>query len=190
MVTAQKARSATPRVSIALTKSGASDATYKAGYGTATENRIIEIEHVEEEFSQIATVVLHNRDKALTTDLSGYKAFLTWGMVDASGADNVTGAKCAPLWVIDKQDHSSQGELLTVLTLWGIPNLLAYDFAQGYYWQSSESIWTVKRLIQSIVGGVLPPAFVGWPTSFTTTFDSEDQLMDSFAPAELFEVNL
>ena len=190
MITAQKAAHAVPRVSIALTKSGASDATYKAGYGTATENRIIEIAHVEEEFSQRASVVLHNRDKVLTTDLSGYKAFLTWGMVDASGADNVTGAKCAPLWVVDKQDHSSQGELLSTLTLWGIPDLLAFNFAQDYYWQDSSSDWKVKRLIQAVVGGILPPAFDGWAQAYSTTFDSEDQLMDSFVPAELFEVNL
>ncbi len=186
MVTAQK-NPLHPLVKLQLTE-GANDDTY-------TQTRILSINHVEEEFHQEAEVVLHNRDKALTADYKGYKGFITYGFIDATGSENYSGGKCAPLWVVEAKEKSAPGELLTVLRLVGIPDLMAMDFAEdlnppeGPYWLDSDSSITVKTLLQGISGASLSPSFT-WPTAYTINFDSEDQLIDSFTPADLFTIKL
>ncbi|KKM74424.1 hypothetical protein LCGC14_1400390, partial [marine sediment metagenome] len=80
---------------IVLTKSGENTLTY----GGDTTNRIVDIKHDEQEWSQTAVVVIENRGGELTNlDLWGYKGIISNGFNDPAQGDEYS--PTAPLYVI------------------------------------------------------------------------------------------
>lgn len=101
----QQAVSVKALYKIVLTK-GASSYTYD-------KTRILPSKHDEELYSQIAEVVLHNRDATLN-DLSfkGYTGVISYGAVTPAGNEY---SATAPLYVVDQQFNSNPNELSCVL---------------------------------------------------------------------------
>jgi len=183
LTTAQK-DPVNPLVKIRLTQ-GANDNTYLLT-GTGF---IYSMEHSEGRDSQKATVVLDNSEGTFDAKSYGedmYKGVISWGLVDANGADQYSAA--APLYVVGQQFHSSPGYLLCILNLIGLFDLMAQDKASEDYVLESSDTQTVKTLITAVIGATIAPFYhcVG----FTVTYDSEDSLIDSLKPADSFRIGL
>jgi len=165
---AQKASSIDALAKIVLT--GASTYTYD-------RDRILDIEHSEELYTYKAEVMLDNSDGALTgLDLKGYEGVISYGAV-ASGDEY---SACAPLWVIGQRLESSQGRLVCILSLVGIPNLMAEDEASESYTPDEDDTETVKDLVNAILGATLDcydhcQAYgVVWDDENLTTYKPKD----------------
>ncbi len=167
-----------PLWKIVLTRAAQDTKTY-------TNTRVISISHVEEEYNQVASVLLNNSDNALTTiDFEMYKGVISFGYNDTTQGDEYSA--CAPLYVTGQRLYSSQGRLVCLLSLIGIPNLLGLDLAESSLDLTEDDTRTVKTLLTAIVNKTLSP-YTNY-TSYTATYDSEDSLVDSFKPKELFSV--
>ncbi|KKM11789.1 hypothetical protein LCGC14_1720640, partial [marine sediment metagenome] len=163
---------------IVLSRSGQSTQTY-------TNTRILEIDQSEEEFSQTAVVLLDNSDNALTTiDFEMYKGVISFGYNDSTQGDEYS--PIAPLYVVGQRLFSAQGVLVCQLELIGIPNLMAQDKAESELPLTEGDARTIKTLISAVANATLAP-YSNY-TNYTTTFDSEDTLIDSFKPKEAFRV--
>jgi len=173
---AQKAASVDALVKIALTH-GESSHTY-------TRDRILDINHTEEPYTQRAELKLDNSDGALTSlDLKGYQGVISYGAATGTGEEY---SACAPLWVIAQKFNSSPGKLDCTLSLVGIPNLLAEDKASASYIPLSTDVKTVKTLLGEILGATL--ACYSHCTAYTVAWDSEDSLIDTFRPKDNFRI--
>lgn len=182
LLTAQKSDSIDPKPKIVLTQ-GANSYTYE-------DDRIKYIQHSEEMGRQSAQVVLDNSDGALTSlDLKGYQGVISGGLVSTSGSEY---SAHAPLYVIAQQLQSRGGVLFCLLALAGIPNLLSADKASGEYTPDSSDTQTVKTLIRKILGdtGVTILSVYSHCTLYDASFDSEDDLIDSYKPRDSFTIRL
>ncbi len=165
---------------IVLTRSGQSTQTY-------TNTRLIAIRgHIEEEYNQTATVLLDNSDNALTSlDFEMFKGVISYGYNDPTQGDEYSA--CAPLYVVGQRLYSSQGVLVCQLSLVGIPNLMGFDLAESSLDLTEGDARTVKTLLTAIVDKTLAP-YTNY-TSYNATYDgTDDTLLDSYKPRELFRV--
>lgn len=180
LLAAQKSGRINALVKIVLTQ-GENEYTY-------TRTRIIDISRDEEgAYSHKAKVVLFNGDRALSElDFKGYQAVISRGMVTVSGEEY---SAVAPLWVTDQKEDSGQGYLNVILTMEGIPNLLARDKALDSYLPDATDTKTVKTLINALMGVTSPfdTAFAGC-TAYTVDYDSEDSLIDTYTPKQALRV--
>lgn len=157
--------------------------TYGATSYTYDRNRILDINHLEEPFTQKLELVLDNSDGILTAlDLKGFKGIISYGAV-ASGNEY---SACAPLWVIAQRLESIQGRLICQLSLLGIPNLLAEDKASESYLPEETDTKTVKTLIGEILGATL--ACYSHCTAYLVVWDSEDSLINTYKPKDSFRI--
>lgn len=169
-----------PLWKIVLSRAGQSTQTY-------TNTRLIAIRgHIEEEYNQVATVLLDNSDNALTSiDFEMYKGVLSYGYNDPTQGDEYSA--CAPLYVVGQRLYSAQGVLVCHLSLVGIPNLMGFDLAESSLDLTEDDARTVKTLLTAIVNKTLTP-YTNY-TSYTATYDgTDDTLIGSFKPKELFRV--
>ena len=156
-------------------------------YSTSGANRIKEIDHVEEGDRQAAQVILDNSGKVVSAlALEGFKATVSRGITTTSDEYSAH----APLYVIGQQDHSWRGGLAVSLSLAGIPNLMASDEASEEYRQESDDTNTVKTLFQKIAGDTSTTMLTCYNhcKAIDCVFDSEDDLIDAFIPADLFYI--
>jgi hypothetical protein len=169
-------------------------ASISNGQHTYYKNRILSISpHLESPDSYTAQMVLNNADKVFTTlDLTGDRCQISYGMNTVLGDEY---SKTAVLWVKSQQNESVEGRLVTTLNLIGIPDLLKLDLADGSYTWSIYDSNTIKDLITQILtpdiftgGEGNPPAYTSC-SPYTVTFDSEDSLIDTFCPRNLFSIN-
>lgn len=173
---AQKAASIDALVKVVLTH-GVSSYTY-------TRDRILDIKHTEEPYTQRAELKLDNSDGALTSlDLKGYQAVISYGAVTTAGEEY---SACAPLWVMSQKFNSSPGKLDCILELAGIPNLMADDKASTSYIPTSADVKTVKTLSGEILGATL--ACFNHCAAYEVAWDSEDGLIDSLKPRDSFRI--
>jgi hypothetical protein len=169
-----------PKAKIVLTL-GATTYTYEAGV------RVLVLDHKEEPFSQKATVLLDNKDNALSSlDLKGYKAVISYGAKTSAGDEY---SACAPLWVIPQQLDSGRGadsawSLDCTLQLKGIPDLLDDDKASGFYIPALTD--TVKTVINGILGATI--SVFSHCTIYTVDWDSEDSLVDTYCPKQTVRI--
>ncbi len=188
LLAAQKTASYTFLVKLVLSNNGTSY-TYNFGSG---DNRILTFDHPEEPDRQSALITLDNSDKTVSAlDLKGFKAVLSYG-ITASGDEY---SATAPLWVIGQQSHSGSGRgretgLPISLSLAGIFNLMNVDKASEEYTQESDDSNTVKTLLRRIAGdsGESILTCFNHCKSYDIVFDSEDDLIDTFKPADSFNI--
>jgi len=180
LVAAQKkhSRAAAPKI---VLSSGATEHTY------STE-RVTVIEQLEEQFRHRATVQLVNADNHLTDlDYKGYSAVLYDGLITKDGTKQYS---TSPMKVISQQFESSEGRLVCVLNLVGIPDLLSDDRASDNYVPTDDDTKTIKDLIREVAGdtGVTHLSVFNHCQKYDVEFDSEDDLIGVYTPKSSFRV--
>ena len=163
---------------------------------TYTKTRILNARGSENPYNQNATFILDNSDGEFTSlDLQGYKGVVSLGFNTSSGDEYDARP---PLWVVGQQLLSigNPGARLPnsqcVLTLGGIPNLLDSDKASIEYSQADDDSNTVKTLIRQVLGdsGETILTCFNHAVSYDVVFDNEDDLVDSYNPADSFYIGL
>jgi hypothetical protein len=129
--------------------------------------------------------VLDNSDKALNDiDLKGFKGVISYGAITSAGEEY---SACAPLWVIPQRFNSSPGKLDCVLSLVGIPNLMAEDKASESYMPDEKDTKSVKTLINQIVGATL--ACYSHCQAYEVVWEAGyDSLADTYKPKDSFRI--
>ena len=108
---------------------------------------------------------------------------VTWEM-DGNAGDEYS--RNAPLKVKAQELINANGQTQCQFDAFGLTDQLALDKALTEYSQTAEDTNTVKDLINAIAGATLAP--YTHTTAVTVTYDSEDSLIDSFAPNDSFHV--
>ena len=169
-------------VKIVLT-SGATTYTYD---NHTTTNRILNLSHPEQEWSQTAQVTVDNRDGNLTAlALEGYLGVISYGYATSAGDEY---SASAPLTVIAQKTDSMQGELVTTLSLAGLFNMWDEQEATEAYTPEDTNTDTVKAIMDAIAGATMA-CFSSYP-AHTITYDSgyDDSIINAFKPADYFSV--
>lgn len=109
---------------------------------------------------------------------------VTWEM---DGDDGDEYSRESPLRVRVQELHSGRGILRVILRCEGIPNQMAEDKAESELTLTEDDARTAKTLITAIVDATLSP-YSNY-TSFTATYDSTDNIIDSFKPKDYFQVS-
>ena len=132
-------------------------AVAKIYYIDSGDDRIMAINHTEQEWSQVAQVVLQDSD-ATIADLSfqGWKCHIYWGY----GADY---SLCAPLWCIAQKTDSRGTSIITALSLAGTFNLMNEDRASTSFIPDHNDAKTVKDLLRELCAG----QFSAWQANTT-----------------------
>ena len=160
----------------------------RAGQATKTysQTQVLEIDHTEEEFGGVATVLIDNSDNSLTTiDFEMYQGVISLGYVDPTNGNEFSAS--APLYVLGQRFFSIQGLLVCQLSLIGIPNLMAMDKAEFEENFTDGDARTIKDLISQITNATLIP-YANY-VNYTITYDSEDNIIDSLKPKTAFHVS-
>lgn len=181
LTAAQKAARISPDMSF-IVSDGVTTDTYK-------QSRVLDILEKEEPHRHSCEVILDNSDNALTAkDYRGYQVTLGLGMTTLLPGTEASNQP--PFLVISQRLDSYQGKLVCRLSCAGIPNMLYEDRASVDYDLEDDDTQTVKTLINAITGtgGVVTyTPFVGCH-AYTVVYDSEDSLIDTFCPKDLFKV--
>jgi len=165
--------------------------TYGATTYTYTTTRIKRLSHTEQMFSHKSQVMLEDSDKVLHgLDLEGYKAVLSYGLITKAGEEWVA---TAPLWVVGQNRDSYRTHLECNLELEGIFDRMGKQKAESALTLESDDTQTVKDLLTGLADTTLTDGtntpYSNYP-AYTITFDSEDDLIDTFIPADSFRVGL
>ena len=120
-------------------------------YDNHSNNILIGVrKNPETEDSQTAEVVLANADQRFTNlNLRGLTAVLSYDFGDGNGYTAMP-----TLTVMYQTDITSNGTYQTVLSLVGIPDLLAEDKASKDYQHDVSDTKTVKDLLTEVLSGV------------------------------------
>ena len=159
---------------LALTKANQTDRTYS----DSSTNRILDLRHPEEEWSQTAQVVVDNRDGNLTDlELQGYKGIISKGYTTSAGDEY---SATAPLTVIAQKADRMQGELVMSFSLAGLFNMFGEDKASEAYTPDDANGDTVKDVLDKVVGATLD--CFDHCESHTITYDAsyDDSIIDTF----------
>ncbi len=152
-------------------------------YGINTDNRIMNHNHVEQEWGQTAEITVDNADKTLTSlALEGYKGVLSYGWGSNS-------SDCAPLTVIGQKTDSMRGILATTFSLAGLFNMWAEQFATEAYTPDDSNTDTVKTILDAIASHSMA-CFGSYPVH-TITYDTgyDDSIINAFIPGDYFSVS-
>jgi len=109
---------------------------------------------------------------------------VTWEM---DGDDGDEYSRESPLRVRVQELHSGRGILRVILRCEGIPNQMAEDKAESELTLTEDDARTGKTLITAIVDATLSP-YTNY-TSFTATYDSTDNIIDTFKPKDYFQIS-
>ncbi len=184
LLAAQKISVKKELIRLVLTNNG----TTYTHYSTSGANRIKSLDYTEEDDRQTAQIVLDNSDRTVSDiDLKGFKAVISQGITTSSGDEY--SAK-APLYVVGQDKLSQQGNKDVSLSLAGIPNLINEDEASEALDFESDDSQTVKTLFRKIAGDSGVSTFTAYThcKDYDVTFDSEDDLIDTFIPADSFSI--
>ncbi len=163
LLVAQRADHLHELIKLDLTSSGLPTYQYLA-------NRILRVSHIEQPYSQTAMVVLNNSDLAVTANLMGYKAVISYGLTTSTGDEY---SACAPLYVRPSPWRSTPNSLIRVLHLWGIPDLIAQDTAITDYLCPSTNTDTIKTHIINLITNLTGAGAVfGDCASYTCTWEA------------------
>ena len=152
---------------------------------TYTSDRILDILHTEEPYSQKATLVLDNADYTFNDlALQGFGAVISYGAFTPAGNEY---SATAPLWVIGQKLESVPGKLDCTLELVGTFDLMAEDKANASYIPDSDDVLTVKALIDDVMDTTL--ACFNHCSAITVEWDAGyDGLADTYVPKDSFRV--
>lgn len=162
-------------------------------YGDATTNRILDLRHPEDEWSQTAQIVIDNRDGNLTNlAIDGYSAVISKGYNTSDGDEY---SATAPLTVIAQKTDSMQGENVTSLGCAGLWNMFGEDKANAAYRPDDDNTDTVKTILTAVAKGSGTGGLSCFDhcTEHDITYDTsnwDDDIIDDFIPADYFSVNL
>jgi len=182
-LTAQQKAMGDAKLRIALTKSGSTPYTYYIDSGT---DRILSCKHIEQEWSQTATVTIQDSSHTIADlDLRGYKGVISYGY----GANY---SACAPLWVTAQRTDATGGSVTTTLELEGTFNLMAQDKALSAFTPDDLHVTKIGTMLTYAV-----QATTGWKydhcTPYTLTFDTGydggENTISTFAPKDHFQIN-
>ena len=170
---------------VVLTKSGQTTRTYDI---SSTPNRIIGLQHIEQEWSQIAYIAVQSDSTLVALSLEGYTATISYGYNDATIGDEYVAS--APLEVVAQKSDTdlsgSQVRITTFFTCAGVFDFMSADKASAEYHQEDTDTNTVKTLLTAIAQATLD-CFTHCK-AYTITFDSEDSLIDTYIPADYFQI--
>lgn len=158
---------------------GAATKTYDIDSET---NRILDLSHKEQEWSQTCQVTVDNREGNLTAlTLEGYKGVISYGYVSTYSA-------AAPLTVIGQKTDSLQGENVTTFSLAGLFNMWGEQEATVAYSPDEINTDTVKTIMDAIASHSMT-CFGSYPVH-TITYDTgyDDSIINSFTPKDNFTV--
>ena len=182
LTAAQQSTSYIPLYKVVLSRTNQTTQTY-------TKTRILSIEHTD---GQGAEIVLDNSDNALTDiDFEHYQAVISYGIITSAGEEY---SATAPMR-IRKQELSSQpGALTCKLTAISARYQLREDPARTDCILEADDTRTVKTLITAIADATLTGVkavelFTNY-TAYTVTYDSEDDIINAFKPADYFRFPL
>jgi hypothetical protein len=176
LLAAQK-KSSEPAPKIVLT-SGATSYTLEA-------DRIKSLNHYfDPDHVYAKEVELDNSDGYFTgKDLKGYTAVISHGLLTKSGKEY---ADTSPMTVTWQQLNSSPGKLTCLLTMLGIPDMMALDESSANYFPLESDTKTVKTLLTEITTATL--ACFSHCQAYEIVFDSEDSLINSYCPKDSFRI--
>ena len=165
--------------------------TYGATTKTYTTTRIKNLAHSEQVWGQTAQLNLEDTDKVLHgLDLEGYKAVISYGLITKAGEEWVARA---PMWVVGQDRDSYRTHLECGFELEGTFNRWGKQKARSTYTVPNTNTDTVKTLLSALAANTLTDGtntpYTNYP-AYTITYDSEDDLIDTFIPADGFRVNL
>lgn len=148
---------------VVFTKSSSTTYTYY------NYDRVKYIEHIEQDDSYIANILLDNSDNVLTDiDLQGYTATISWGVRTTSDLYKAR----APLSVLYQSFSSSGGVLLCSLTCIGVLDKLRQEAA-------SEDYLPPATDISDLVGAVKTQAEIGASEVELKNFEDEVVIPDN-----------
>lgn len=171
---------------VVLTKSGQTTRTYDI---SSTANRIIRLNHTEQEWSQLAPIAVESDSTLAALNLHGYQGVISYGYNDATNGDEFSAA--APLEVISQKTDTlmtgKYGQLVTGFTLAGVFDMMNFDHASVAFTPEDTNRDTVKTILTAIAAATMP--CFSHTKAYTITFDAtEETLLDSFIPADFFSV--
>ena len=182
----QKSLTRPPILKLVLVKTGYTTQTYNID---SSDNRILGLTHVEQEWSQIADVAVNSDATLAALALEGYTGTISYGYNDVTNGDEYSA--CAPLEVIpqktDTMLNRAQGTLTTYFSLAGVFNFMSLDEASVEYNPESTNADTVKTILTAIANATM--SCFSHCKSYTITFDSEDTLINTYKPADYFSVS-
>ncbi len=109
---------------------------------------------------------------------------VTWEMDGNSGDEY---SRMAPLLVISPTMVSAPRAVQIVYSTAGRGNQMAEEFALADYNPTSANTDTIKTIINAVMGATL--ACFNHLPAITVVWDTEDDIIDSFAPADTFRVS-
>ncbi len=152
----------------------------------STANRILDVSHKEQEWSQTAQITVDNRDGNLTAlKLQGYKGVISNGYKTTSDEYSAV----APLTVIAQKADTVQGDKVVTFSLAGLFNLWGEQEATEAYTPDDDVTDTVKTILDAIATPTLD-CFSDYP-AHTITYDTnnyDDGIIDTFTPKDYFSI--
>ena len=166
-------------VKVVLTKAGQTTLTY------TNEDLLVGIpSHIESDNDYVAQIDLNNYNNSFTDlDLLGYQAVISWGARTDAGD---LYSPSAPLTVIFQQLTSIGGSLTCSLRCISSINLINEQAASENYLPAEGNTDTLKGIANGILAGVSYGFAIF--EAYTTSWDSEDDLIDSFVLKNYFSV--
>lgn len=165
--------------------------TYGANTYTYDKTKLKQISHIQQGYSHKANVLVDDTDKTLhSLDLEGYKAVMSYGLITKAGEEWVP---TAPMWLAGQDRDSYRTRLECGFELEGIFDRMGKHKAESTITLESTDTQKVKDLLTGLADTTLTDGtntpYSNYP-AYTITFDSEDDLIDTFIPADGFRVNL
>jgi len=155
-------------------------------YGLSTTDRILNLSHIEQEWSQTAQVTVNDSSGTLAAlTLEGCSAVISYGYHTTSDEYSAT----APLEVIASKTDSLQGRIVTTLSLAGIFNMMGEDEASEAYTPDDTNGDTVETILTAIANATM--TCFDHCKSYAITYDAgydTDTQIDTFKPADYFSV--
>ena len=166
------------KLRILLAKAGQISKIY---YIDSGDDRILNVKHTEQEWSQTAKVVLQDSDATLSAlDLYGWIGSIGYGYGDDYSI-------CAPMDILSQRTDSVPGGIATSLRMAGVFDMMGVDEASEAYRPDDTNGDTVKTILQGIAGASFPFPYTH-TKAYTIIFDSEDAIIDSFTPKDYFSI--
>lgn len=152
-------------------------------YGLDTTDRILNLSHTEQEYSQTAQVTVNDSSGTLAAlTLEGCSGVISYGYGSTYSA-------CAPLEVIASKTDSLQGRIVTTLSLAGVFNMMAEDEASAAYTPEDTNGDTIETILTAIANKTMP-CFThckSYAITYDTGYDTATQI-DTFKPKDYFSV--
>jgi len=168
------------KLELYLRKTGQASKFYYIDSGA---DRILQVRHTEQEWSQVTQVVIQDADATIAgLDLEGWLGYIGYGY-----GENYSDA--APMEVIAQRTVSMQGGIATALSLAGVFDFMDKEYASEDYTPEDTKGDTVKEILTAIAEVTM--TCFSHCKAYTITFDSgyDDDIINSYMPGDYFSVS-